>query len=97
MTDYRTDLFNIATEKVNKDKAKHTEALESFVERELLSSCISSARGGHFERKFKKSVIPHEFTYEEVAENLTSKNLTVTDSDKYFPDEFTVCWDKIDD
>lgn len=97
MTDYRTDLFNIATEKNSKDREKHLEALERYVDRAILTPCIASARNGKFDRKFKKAEIETEFTYEEVAENLTSKNLTVTDTDKYFPNEFTVCWDKIDD
>ena len=92
MTDFRKDLFNIATEKVNKDKAKHDEALESFVERAILTPCVASARSGKFERTFKKIEIEADFTFEELAENLTSKNLTVTDTD----DEFTICWDKID-
>lgn len=96
MTDYRTDLFNIATEKNNKDREKHLEALEQYVERAILTPCLASARNGNFERKFKKTEIETEFNFEEVAENLTGKGLTVTGCDKYFPNEFTVNWDKID-
>ena len=70
--------------------------MEKYVERAILTPCLASARGGKFERTFKKIEIETDFTFEELVENLTSKNLTVINNGKYFPDEFVVCWDKID-